>query len=109
MNTQDEQIKETPPNGSLASTVAFLAVGLGIGAAVSILLAPKSGEETRRWIAGKCLDAVDTANEKIRVSRGHVKEIMDRGQIQVSEAVAAGRVANSKPKQAGNGLDLKAD
>jgi|ERR1700722_10900320 hypothetical protein len=109
MRTQDEQIKESNQSSSLASAVVLLAAGLGIGAAVSILLAPKSGEETRRWIAGKCLDAVDTTNEKIRVSRGHVKEVLDRSQGQVSEAVAAGRVAIGKPRQGENGLDLKAD
>ena len=27
----------------------YLAVGVGIGAALSILFAPKSGEETRKW------------------------------------------------------------
>jgi len=109
MKTQEEQIKETNQTGSLASTVVFLAAGLGIGAAVSILLAPKSGEETRKWIAGKCLDAVDTANEKIRVSRVHVREIMDRGQVQVSEAVAEGREAIGKPKQAETSINIKAD
>lgn len=99
MNTQVDRPNVTSQTGSGTSTLAYLAAGLGIGAALSIFLAPKSGEETRNWIAGKCLNAVDTANEKVRNSRMHVKEIMDRGQLQVSEAVAAGREAIGKPKQ----------
>jgi gas vesicle protein len=100
MNTQGERPNVTTQTACRGSTLGYLAAGLGIGAAVSIFLAPKSGEETRKWVAGKCLNAVDTANEKLRKSRVHVKEIMDRGQLQVSEAVAAGREAIGKPKQA---------
>jgi gas vesicle protein len=99
MNTQGERPNVTSETGCRASTFGYLAAGLGIGAAFSIFLAPKSGEETRKWIAGKFLNAVDTANEKVRESRVHVKEIMDRGQVQVSEAVAAGREAIGRPKE----------
>jgi len=100
MNTQGERPNVTSQTGCRASAFGYLAAGLGIGAAFSIFLAPKSGEETRKWIADKCLNAVDTANEKVRKSRVHVREIMDRGQVQVSEAVAAGREAIGKSKQA---------
>jgi len=100
MNTQVERPNATTQAGCHGSTFRYLAAGLGIGAALSIFLAPKSGEETRKWIANKCLDAVDTANEKLRKSRMQVREVVDRGQVQVSEAVAAGREAIGKPKEA---------
>jgi gas vesicle protein len=100
MNTQAERPNVTSQTGCRASTFGYLAGGLGIGAALSVFLAPKSGEETRKWIAGKFLNAVDTTNEKVRKSRVHVREIMDRGQLQVSEAVAAGREAIGKHKEA---------
>lgn len=100
MNTQVERPNGTTQTGCRASTFGYLAAGLGIGAAFSIFLAPKSGEETRKWIADKFFNAVDTANEKVRESRVHVRQIMDRGQLQVSEAVASGREAIGKPKVA---------
>jgi gas vesicle protein len=78
----------------------YLAVGIGIGAALSVFLAPRSGEETRKWVANKCFDAVDAANEKVRQSRVHVKEIMDRGQQEISKAVAAGRESFGKRTKA---------
>jgi gas vesicle protein len=81
-------------NGS--STVAYLVAGLGIGAAMSILLAPKSGAETRRWIANKCLNGVDTANKSVRHTRRQVKDMMDQGQEKISEVVKAGREAIGK-------------
>ena len=82
------------------STFAYLVAGLGIGAALSVFLAPKSGEETRNWLANKCSTAVDNANEKVRQSRAQVREFIDRGQQKVSDAVAAGREAirESEPK-----------
>ena len=99
-NLSDRPNATTQTARHMATSFEYLAAGLGIGAALSILLAPKSGQETRKWIASKCLNAGDTANEKVRQSRVHVKDIMDRGQQQVSEAVAAGRDAIGKSKQA---------
>jgi gas vesicle protein len=83
----------TLSSSNSGSTLAFLVVGLGIGAAMSILLAPKSGADTRHWIAIKCLDGLDTANKSIRYTRRQVKDMMDQGQQKISEAVEAGREA----------------
>jgi gas vesicle protein len=77
----------------------YMVAGLGIGAALSFFFAPKSGEETRKWIANKCLNAVDTANEKVRETRTQAMEFMDRGQELVSAGVAARREAIGKTKE----------
>ena len=79
----------------------FFLVGIGVGAALSMLFAHKSGDETRREIAKKVFDAVENANEKVRQSRAHVKEYVDRRQQQVSEFLAAGRDAMGVPTAAG--------
>ena len=68
----------------------------GIGAAVSVLLAPKSGAETRQWIANKCLDGVDTANKSVRHTRRRMKDMMDQGQDKINELVETGREAVGK-------------
>ena len=78
----------------------YLAAGVGIGAALSVLFAPKSGEETRKWAANRCLDVIDAANEKVRQSRVYVRDMMDRGQTQISHVVAAGRESFGKHKVA---------
>ena len=83
----------TIPSSNGSSTIVCLVAGLGIGAAVSILLAPKSGVETRQWIANKCLDGVHTTNKKVRQTRVQVKDMMDQGQQKIGEAVVAGREA----------------
>src|ERR1017187_8530180 len=91
-DVQDSSISSS--DGS--STIAYLIAGLGIGAVVSILLAPKSGAETRQWIANKCLDGVEAANKNVRHTRRQVKDMMDQGQEKITEAVEAGREAIGK-------------
>jgi hypothetical protein len=80
------------------SACAFLMAGLGIGAALSVFLAPKSGAETRKWIATKCLDGIDATNVKLRQTRLRVHELVDQGQQKVSAAVIARREAFGKAK-----------
>jgi gas vesicle protein len=92
-DVQDAKI----PNSNRGSTFACLLAGLGIGAAVSILLAPKSGTDTREWIANKCLDGVDKANKSVRHTRRQVKDVMDLGQEKISEVVEAAREAIGGP------------
>ncbi len=96
MKNQRDVQEATPSNGNGGLTFACLVAGLGIGAAMSLLLAPQSGAETRRWIANKCLDGVDTANQSVRHTRRQVKEMMDQGQEKISDVVEAGREAIGK-------------
>jgi hypothetical protein len=93
MRNQAEDQNAKPECTSHGSAVGFLVAGLGIGAAVSVFLAPQSGAETRKWIATKCLDGVDAANVKVRQTRLRVHELVDEGQRKVTEAVIAGRAA----------------
>ena len=88
---EDQNTKmECPSRGS---GIGLLVAGLGIGAALSVFLAPKSVAETRKWIATKCLDRVDAVNAKVRQTRLRVHELVDQGQRKVDEAVMAGREA----------------
>jgi gas vesicle protein len=91
-DSQDAQIAHS----NSGSTLAYLLAGLGIGAAVSIFLAPKSGAETRQWIANQCLDGIDTANKAVRHTRRQVKDVMDQGQEKISEVVEATRESIGK-------------
>jgi gas vesicle protein len=91
-NVQDTTLSSS----NSPSTAVYLMAGLGIGAAISMLLVPKSGAETRQWIANKCLDGVSTANKSVRQIRRQVKDVMDQGQEKISEAVQAGREAVGK-------------
>jgi gas vesicle protein len=93
-DARDAQLSRS--NSGSTSTLTYLVAGLGIGAAVSILLAPKSGAETRQWIANQCLDGIDTANKAVRHTRNQVKDVVDQGQEKISEVVEATREAIGK-------------
>lgn len=77
---------------------SYFLVGLGIGALVGILYAPKSGDETRELLSKKADEGRDYAQRKARELRERAedliersKEIMSRQKDAVSSAVEAGK------------------
>jgi gas vesicle protein len=79
-------------NNSGRTTFTFL-TGLGIGAAVAVLFAPRSGEETREWIA-------DTTERKYkglrRMGRRSFRQLQDavtEGEEKVTEVLRNGKKA----------------
>jgi gas vesicle protein len=75
-------------NRSFNGVVAFV-VGVGIGALVGVLFAPKSGEETRGYLVGGALDAMDTvastgqriaqsAREAVTDTTEHVRQTVNK-------------------------------
>jgi gas vesicle protein len=82
------------------SKVTFFLVGLGVGALVGILFAPKSGEETREFLANKADQGKDFAQRKARELRERADELIERSKDvavrkkdSISAAVEAGREA----------------
>jgi len=85
-------------DNNVGSKVSFFLVGLGIGALVGILFAPKSGEETREYLSSKAEEGRDFAQKKARELRERAedliersKEIMARQKDAISTAVGAGK------------------
>jgi gas vesicle protein len=83
---------------NVGSKVSFFLVGLGIGALVGILFAPKSGEETRDYLTSKADEGREYAQKKARELRERAedliersKEIMARQKDAISTAVDAGK------------------
>jgi gas vesicle protein len=83
---------------NVGSKVSFFLVGLGIGALVGILFAPKSGEETREYLTSKADEGREYAQKKARELRERAedliersKEIMSRQKDAISTAVDAGK------------------
>lgn len=63
----------------VSSNVAFFAVGVGVGAAIAILYAPKSGKETRRLIAQKAGEGMDYIESRGKELRNQAEDAVDRG------------------------------
>lgn len=90
---------------NVGSKVSVFLVGLGIGALIGILFAPKSGEETRDYLSSKADEGRDYAQKKARELRERAedliersKEIMSRQRDSISAAVDAGKDAYTREK-----------
>ena len=92
---------------NVGSKVTYFLVGLGVGALVGILFAPKSGEDTRDFLAKKADEGKDFAQRKARELRERAedliersKEIMSRQKDALSSAVDAGKDTYRKESKA---------
>src|SRR5271169_325015 len=85
---------------NVGSKVSYFLVGLGVGALVGVLFAPKSGEDTRNYLSNKADEGKDYAQRKARELRERADELIERSKDvavrkkdSLSAAVEAGREA----------------
>jgi gas vesicle protein len=57
----------------------YFLVGLGIGSLIGILFAPKSGDETRGYLAKKARKGNELARKKVREMRVRGEDTVERG------------------------------
>src|SRR5579859_435414 len=102
------------------SGISFFIVGLGVGVAVGLLIAPRSGEETRKILRSKAEEGADFVKTKADESREYVvrrgselrdsaadiidrsKETLARQKEQLAMAVEAGKQAYRESVSDGN-------
>src|SRR2546421_3752615 len=60
------------------SKVTYFVVGLGLGALVGILFAPKSGEETREFLAEKTGEGSKYAQRKARELKERAEDLVEK-------------------------------
>ncbi|HVP42660.1 MAG TPA: YtxH domain-containing protein [Terriglobales bacterium] len=82
------------------SSFGWFLAGLGLGALLGVLYAPKSGEETRRQILDAAEESKDYVNTQARRAREQAaqwadkgREVLERQKQQFGSAVEAGRQA----------------
>jgi gas vesicle protein len=80
--------------------ISYFFLGLGLGVAVGVLFAPKSGEETREMIRSKANEGADFVKRRGSELRDQASETIDRGKQTIQKhkenltaAVDAGRQA----------------
>ncbi len=74
------------------SKVIYFLVGLGIGSLIGILLAPKSGEETREYLSQKVKEGSEHTQKKAGELRERAEDLVGRGKegvTQKKEQIAA--------------------
>ncbi len=87
------------------SKVSYFLVGMGIGAILGILFAPKSGEETREYLLDKAEEGRDFAKKRAHELRERAEDVYERGKDvvtsqrdQLSSALEAGKDAYVREK-----------
>jgi gas vesicle protein len=88
-----------------ASKVAFFLAGMGIGAILALLFAPKSGKETRDYLAQKAEEGKEYVTVRGRELRKHAEEAVEKAKDvvtkqkeQLSAALEAGKQAYQEEK-----------
>lgn len=77
---------------NVGSKVTYFMVGLGIGALIGILFAPKSGEETRDYLSKRADEGKEFAQRKARELRERADELIERGKevaVRQKESITA--------------------
>jgi gas vesicle protein len=69
----------------IGEKVGFFVAGAGIGALLALLLAPKTGEQTRKLIARKAEEGKDYVASKGREFRGQAEELVEKGKEVVTK------------------------
>jgi gas vesicle protein len=77
----------------LIPNVNYFLVGLGIGSAVGILFAPKSGEKTREYLAKKANEGNEFARKKARDLRDRAEEAVEHGKETIAQT--KGQIASA--------------
>jgi len=66
-------------SGTAGTAITFLMIGLGIGAALGLLLAPKPGRQLRKDLRRSYDDALETASEWTDEAKDRFEEVVEKG------------------------------
>jgi len=78
---------ESSESSNVGTAITFLLIGLGAGALAGLLLAPKSGKQTRRDLQRGFEDAKDTLGDWADTAKDRVREAGDRVRDVASKGV----------------------
>jgi gas vesicle protein len=91
---------------SVGEKALYMMLGAMIGAATALLLAPRSGAETRKLIATKAREGADLVATRTRAVAGKTSDYMERGKEllqqqrdQLAAALEAGKQVYKEEKE----------
>ena len=70
---------ESSDKSSVGTAVTFVLIGIGAGALLALLLAPKAGKEMRREIRRRYEDVKDAVEDFAEEAKERVDEVIEQG------------------------------
>ncbi len=107
---EDDPYLERPyvivERGDAGAGIGPLLLGLALGAGVALLLAPQSGEETRRAVARRARRAQDAAQGFVEDVSGTVADKFNQVRASVEERIdATFEAVDAKKRQVSNAVE----
>ena len=84
--------------------IGWFIAGLGLGALLGILFAPKAGKELREGLMTSAKDKKDYVTARSREAREQINSVVDRGREQVNEFAERGKEAAEKGRERWSGI-----
>jgi gas vesicle protein len=69
---------ESSDSSAAGTAVTFLLIGLSVGAALGLLLAPKTGRQLRKDLRRSYDDALETASDWTDEAKGRLEEVVEK-------------------------------
>jgi gas vesicle protein len=66
-------------DGTTGTAITFLLIGLGAGAALGLLLAPRTGKQLRKGLRRSYDDALETAADWTEEAKDRLEEVVEKG------------------------------
>ena len=79
--------------------LAYFLVGLGVGVALGMLFAPKSGEETRQYLRSKAGEGTDYLKARADEGKEYVKKRGEELRDQASDVLDKSKEAVARQKE----------
>ena len=76
----------------------YFVIGGFVGASVALLFAPRSGEETRRFLEGKYREGSEKINQRVQEGREYVTEVKEGISGKVGETLERGKETVARQK-----------
>jgi gas vesicle protein len=84
--------------------MGWFIAGLGLGALLGVLFAPKAGKELREGLVTSAKDSKEYVASRSREARDQINSAVDRGREQINEFTERGREVAEKSRERWNGI-----
>lgn len=79
--------------------IGWFIAGLGVGALLGVLFAPKAGRETRESLASGARDSKDFMTKQSKQAREQINAVVDRSRDQVRDYAERGKEVADKGRE----------